>query len=145
MQIRAFVIEDNEEVRDIVCSILKERGYEVHSSSEPLNCRVYLDRDCPCPRKYACGDIFIVDLMMPNVTGLEFIDNQIRNECKAMVQNKAVMSVGWTDAARAQAKRLGCKVFDKTSLVEQLPGWLDACERRIDPNRKLVELQELFK
>lgn len=145
MKIRAFVIEDDANIRDIVCTILTERGYEVHAFSEPLYCLIYLERGCPCPRKYACGDIFIVDLMMPNMTGLEFVENQTRNGCKAITQNKAVMSAGWTHALRAEARALGCKVFSKLSLVHELPEWLDTCEKRIDPNRKLADLQELFK
>jgi CheY-like chemotaxis protein len=145
MKVRAFILDDNESVRSLISSILEERGYEVLSSSEPLFCPIYLDRECPCPVKYMCGDIFITDINMPNVTGLEFIENQIHNDCKAIVQNKAVMSGAWTDAELEYAKRLGCQIFHKPLRIDEITRWLDECEKRIDPNRKLADLQELFK
>ncbi len=143
MKIRAFVLEDDDDIRLLVSARLKRRGYEVLSFSEPLSCPIYLDRECPCPREHACGDILITDINMPNVTGLEFIENQTRNGCKGIVQNKAVMSAAWTNAKLVRAKRIGCQVFNKPDMTEKIDEWLDQCEKRIDPNRKLTDLKVL--
>jgi len=35
---------------------------------------------------------------------------------------------------------LGCKVFSKPIDVQELVGWLNECEGRIDPARMLVEI-----
>jgi len=82
---------------------------------------------------------------MPNTTGLEFIENQIRHGCKAIEKNKALMSGKWTDTELIQAKRLGCKTFEKPFKTSELLSWLDECEKRIDPNRKLSDLPLRFK
>ena len=115
MKLRAFVFEDNDALRTTISSILEKRGYEVFSYSEPLLCPVYLDRECP--HEHPCMDILITDVRMPNMTGLDFIENQRRYGCKAIVSNKAVISGAWADQelergrARGSAKqRPGCPV-----------------------------------
>jgi len=145
VKIRALVFDDEAGIRAIISYILENRGYEVLSFSDPVLCPVYLNSECPCPREYACADILITDIHMPRVTGLEFIENQMRNGCKAIAQNKAVISGAWTNDQLEQAKRLGCEVFQKPPGIDELTSWLDKCEKRIDPNRKLADLQELFK
>jgi len=145
MKLRAFVFEDNDALRDIISSILEGREYEVLSYSEPLLCPAYLDRECPCPAGSACGDIFITDNVMPNMTGLEFIENQMRHGCRAIAKNKAVISGAWTDAELERTKRLGCKTFEKPFKTRELLSWLDECEKRIDPNRSLSDLPLRFK
>ena len=140
MKIRAFVFEDYDPLRSVISSILESRRYEVLSYSEPVTCPIYLDRECRCPLEYMCGDIFIMENNMPSMTGLEFIENQTRNACKAIRKNKAVISGRWTDAELEQAKRLDCKIFEKPFKTNELLSWLDECERRIEPNRKLSDL-----
>ena len=144
MKLRVFLFEDNEALRVTISSILESRGYEVLSYPEPLFCPVYLDRECPCPSNYACGDVFITDNLMPNVTGLEFIEKQMSHGCKAIANNKAVISGVWTDAELVRARRLGCKTFEKPFRTAELLSWLDECEKRIDPNRKLSDLPLRF-
>jgi two-component SAPR family response regulator len=145
MKIRAFVFEDDENILFLISSILIERGYEVLSFPEPLFCPVYLNSECQCPMEYMCGDIFIIDVNMSNVTGLEFIENLIRNGCKSILQNKALISGAWTDADLEYAKRLDCHIFYKPFTNDEIIEWLDKCEKRIDPNRILVDRGKLFK
>jgi CheY-like chemotaxis protein len=140
MKLRAVVIDDNEQVRSVISSIMELRGYEVLSSPEPPACPVYLDSECKCPYEYECMDILITDQRTPRMTGLDFIENQARNGCKAIVKNKAVISGNWTDEELEQAKSLGCQVFNKPFKVEEIAKWLDECEKRINPNRKLAEV-----
>lgn len=140
MRLRIFVFEDNDALRSAISSLLEIRGYEVLSYSEPLLCPAYLNRECPCPQNHACGDVFITDNVMPNMTGLDFIESQKRHGCKAIAKNKAVMSATWTDAELERAKELDCKTFQKPFETNELLSWLAECEKRIDPNRKLAEL-----
>jgi len=140
MRIRAFVFDDNESNSSLISTILENRGYEVLSFSEPSICPIYLDRKCPCPKDYACGDLFIANNRMFNMTGLEFIENQTRNGCKGIVKNKAVISTTYTNAEVEKAKKLECQVFEKLSFIDKIDSWLDECEKRIDPNRKLSDL-----
>ncbi len=141
MKLRAFVLDDDEDMRSLISGLFKRRGYEVLSYSEPLFCPVYLDSQCPCLQEYACGDIFIIDVNMPNMTGLEFIENQIRNGCKADVHNMVVMSAAWTRDDVHRAKKIGCRILSKLSLTDEIDEWLTECEKRIKPDRKLMDLK----
>jgi len=76
---------------------------------------------------------------MPNMKGLEFIQRQVQKGCRGIVQNKAVMSGTWTDADIAYAGSLGCRIFEKPFMIEEIHRWLDECEKRIDTARKLIE------
>ncbi len=135
MKLRAVVVDDEELVRSLISSILEIREYEVISCSEPLFCPIYLDISCPCPQYQPCCDIIITDINMPNMTGIEFVENQKKNGCK--VPNMAIMSGLWTDADLEQAKSLGCKVFKKPLRIVEIDRWLNECEKNTDPNRKL--------
>ena len=140
MKLRVIVFEDNEALRATITSLLEMRGYEVFSYSEPLLCPVYLDRECP--HEWPCADVLITDLRMPNMTGLEYVENQARYGCKAIVQNKAVLSGAWTEEELERAKRLGCQIFEKPFEIHEMIKWLDECEKRIDPNRRLADMPE---
>jgi two-component SAPR family response regulator len=145
MKIRAFVFEDDENVLFQISSILIERGYEVLHFPEPLFCPVYLNNECQCHMEYMCGDIFIIDINMSNLTGLDFIEKLIWNGCKVISQNKAlIMSDACTDAELKRAKILDCHIFYKPLTYDEIIEWLDKCEKRIDPNRKLVDRGMLF-
>lgn len=135
MKPRVLVFEDNEAVRSLVSSYMRERGYEVHEFSEPGACPSLLDRECPCPAGYICADIIITDIDMPNITGLEFIENQQKHGCK--VRHFAVMSGSWSDAELTHAAELGCAIFNKPFRFNELSAWLDNCEKEIAPGRKL--------
>jgi CheY-like chemotaxis protein len=143
MKLRVVIFEDNEAFRTTISSMLEMRGYEVFSYSEPLLCPVYLDRECP--HEHPCMDVLLTDSRMPNMTGLDFIENQTRYGCKAIVGNKAVISGVWTDEELERAKRLGCRIFEKPFALNEINKWLDECEERIDPNRKLSDFSLSFK
>jgi len=135
MELRALVFDDNRAIRSLISSVLQERGYEVHAFSEPGACPVFLDRVCPCPVGYTCADIIITDINMPNVTGLEFIENQIKHGCQ--VSNFAAMSGSWSESEVTRATELGCKIFKKPFDFNEIISWLNHCEKNIDPSRRL--------
>lgn len=136
-----FVLEDNDTLRSMLASLLEGQGYEVESFSEPGLCPTYSDHECPCPCQYACADVIISDLNMPKVSGLEFLENRKQHGCK--VRCRAVMSGGWTEEQREQARRLGCRLFEKPFRFGEVLEWLEECIRGIDPDRKLSNLTDL--
>ena len=138
MKVRAIVLDDDDTVRTLIGDILKDRGYEVFNSSAPTFCPIYLDSNCSCPVDTHCANIIITDVIMPGMTGLEFIENQQRNGCK--VQNIAVISGRWPEEVLEHAKRLGCHTFNKPFKIDEIKKWLDTCEKRLDPNNKLSDL-----
>ncbi|MGR3301974.1 MAG: response regulator [Candidatus Scalindua sp.] len=138
VKIRAIVLDDDHVMRNLICGILKNRGYEAHASSDPLSCPVYLDSECPCPVEHICTSIIITDINMPNMTGFEFIEHQKSMGCK--VQNIAVMSGRWTNEDLEHAKRLGCHMFKKPFKIDEIEKWLDECEKKLDHNGKLSDM-----
>jgi len=139
MSLRAFVFDDDEKIRSLLSIILESRGYKVLSFPDPTYYFLYSDTECSCPPGYVCGDILITDNNMPNMKGLDFIQDRIQNGCRGIVQNKAVMSGTWTAAERAYAETLGCKIFEKPFMIVEIHKWLDECEKRMDPARKLTD------
>ena len=133
MKIRVMVFEDNEFLRPMLNEFLARRGYEVVAFSNPADCPLFRSDTC----YYACADILISDLSMPNMTGLQFIDNQIRKGCR--IQNVALMSAAWAPEEREYATKIGCHVFNKPFRFDELSVWLDDCESRINPHRVLTD------
>ena len=137
-KIKAIVIDDDELIRLTLESVLKKRGYEVQSYSEPMFCLNYLDHECICNLNSPCTDIIITDLNMPSVNGLAFIEHQIQNGCK--VDNIAVMSGYWSDQTLEKAIMIGCQIFEKPFDLKDLHQWLDGIERRMNPHGELAAL-----
>jgi len=138
MRLRAYVFDDDENIRTLLSTILMNRGYEVEAFADPKLCPLTLDQSCTCPHGLACCDFIISDLNMPHTSGLDFLETQKRKGCK--VENMALISGGWNPLLRRRARELGCQVFDKPFLISELHDWLEGCERRVDPNRKLSDL-----
>lgn len=137
-KIRAMVIDDDHVMRDLICDILENRGYEAHASSDPLSSPVYLDSECPCPIEHICTTIIITDINMPYMTGFEFLEHQNSMGCK--VQNVAVMSGRWTNEDIEHIERLGGQMFKKPFKIDELEKWLDECEKKLDHNSKLSDM-----
>jgi CheY-like chemotaxis protein len=135
MKIRAFVFDDDEIVRSLITTVFERRGYEVYGFSEPRACPLLLDRECPCPKDHVCADIIISDLNMPNMSGLELIENQIKHGCKT--PNFALISGDWSESELKRAQEIGCMTFSKPVGVGELTDWMNQCEKRIDPKRQL--------
>jgi len=141
MKIRAIVLDDDDTIRTLTSEILKDRGYEVYSFSEPFLSPVYLNSKCTCPAEHLCSTIVITDINMPNMSGLEFLEHQKSMGCK--IQKVAVMSGRWTNEALAHANRLGCHTFNKPFKIDEIKKWLDECEKELGCNSKLKDMQAL--
>ncbi len=135
-RVRVILLDDNEGVRSILTEILKERGYEVFPYSDPGICPLQLERECLCSKGQACADIIISDVDMPSMTGLEFIENQKKKNCK--IRHVVLISGGWTEERLERAHNLGCKTFSKPFPFGQFHNWLDEIEKSIEPTRELT-------
>ena len=136
IRFRAVLLEDNDAIRKALRETLANRGYEIFSFTSPAICPMQLEPECRCKGGQRCVDIIISDLDMPTITGLQFIENQKRKNCKC--QHIALMSGFWTEEDELQAKKFGCKVFSKPFDLFELNQWLDRVERQISPTRKLT-------
>jgi len=130
-KLRALLFEDDPVLRELLTLLLQTRGFDVHAYSEPLHCPVYTQGgSCGCPDGVACSDLLITDVEMPRVTGLQMLADQFGRGCRTDVRNVAVMSGGWTEQRREEARELGCRTFDKPFDVRELDRWLGECADR---------------
>ena len=138
MSARVFIFDDDELIRTTLKYFVEQEGFKVSAFSQPDHCSVYYSGDCMCPQKEACADIIITDVNMPGVSGLSFIENQIRKGCK--VQHIAVMSGDWTDPGLKQAKSWGCQVFYKPFSILKLKQWLDGIRQDFSENHPVIKI-----
>jgi CheY-like chemotaxis protein len=137
MKYRTILCEDNGSVRELLNYILEERGHEVFSFKDAGDCPLSSLTECKCNHINLCTDIIITDISMPKVTGLEFIEKLKKNGCR--INNIALVSGYWTEEYIAKAEELGCAVFHKPVLPDELFEWIESCEKKIDPQRVLSE------
>jgi DNA-binding response OmpR family regulator len=134
-KMRVILFDDNQQTRELLELLLQQKGFEVFMYSDPILCPLQHSHDCQCDEQQQCADIVITDIDMPNVSGLEFIENQVRKGCK--IQNIAIMSGEWSESKIKLAEKLGCSVFVKPFDVSSLTKWLEECEVRMDKNKNL--------
>ncbi len=132
---RVLLLEDTVSILKLLTEFLEDRGYEVLGFSSPAICPLQMKPECRCGENQRCTDIIISDLQMPAITGLTFIENQRKKNCKC--KHVALISAYWTDKDLARAQTLKCKTFTKPFFFPELDKWLDHVEKTIDPGREL--------
>ena len=135
MEYRAFIFDDQKDIRQILYSLFDRRGYEVFAFPHPGICPLSEEEICPCPIEQACADIILSDVNMPIKNGLDFIEEQIQKGCRC--KHFALMSGDFTDGDVSKAKSLGIKIFKKPFKLKEVINWLGQIENDIDPKRKL--------
>jgi CheY-like chemotaxis protein len=135
-KLRIILLDDNDVLRTMLTEILADRGYEVFAFSNPAICPLQMMPACRCTGNQRCTDILISDLDMPKMTGLDFIENQKKKNCKC--QHVALMSGSWTEQDLLRAQQLGCKTFPKPLPFQEFCEWLDEVEKSIEPLRELA-------
>jgi len=121
---QAVIIDDDPLVRNLLKTILKNLGYETQTYESPL--------EVPCianPQAASCfntdspPELLITDIKMPGMTGIEFLLNITRKECK--IKKMAIMSGYWDENYSKRAIELGCKRFEKPFQVEDIKSWVE--------------------
>jgi len=120
---RILVIDDDKEVRELICIMLRSEGYEVFEASNG-------SEGIKVIKKEPEFDIVITDLIMPEKEGIETI-SEIRNE----YPNIKILAIsgggkGGTLNYLTIAKGMGAdstlgKPFVKQELIEAIQGLLD--------------------
>jgi len=132
---RIILLDDIDSIRDTFAKLLTIHGYEVFSFSNPTICPLQIEPECRCNKNQTCTDIIISDLDMPSMTGLNFIENQRKKNCKC--QHVALMSGLWTEEKLSHAHELGCKIFMKPVSAKDILKWIEEVEKYINPDREL--------
>jgi len=120
----ALLFEDNTLCRDLMTEILMEKDYEVTAFADPTSYVASNIGNRGCPDN-ACADALITDNQMPGMSGLELIQWMNDRGCKLPNHRKAVISGSWSNEEYKQAQRLGCKIFQKPTSIDEIHRWLD--------------------
>lgn len=80
---RIIFFEDDPHIRKMVKLLAKSNGYEIFTYENPTLCPIQQSQVCQCREKEACADFVITDIDMPHVSGLDFIEEQIKKDAKS--------------------------------------------------------------
>jgi CheY-like chemotaxis protein len=119
-KLRVIVFEDNQALSDLFKKILQGFGHHVHTFSDPTVFHVCRDPECEHHEDFPCADALIVDIMMPNMTGIEFLKLQRERGCKILPENKALMSAVTSSQQQAAVEEFGCHFFKKGGFNDQV-------------------------
>ena len=130
---KILVIEDDQSLANLLKIALTQKGHEVLIYSDPTACPVYIDHASLCARETPCADVIISDYILPNMSGLDFYKIQRGRGCKALDQNKALITgSAITDEIKKDMEELGCHFIKKPFTIAEVIQWVDTCEKRLD-------------
>ena len=118
MSLIVDIVEDDDAVRDSLCALLEAYGYTARGYP---SAELFLQRGADAP-----GDCLIVDLHMPEMTGLELLET-LRSQD---VRVPALILTGRHDPSlEPRIERVNVvKLLHKPIQDEQLFGWIEqAC------------------
>ena len=138
MNLRIFVIDDEESIRDSFRIHLEGQGHEVLTADKPHACAVFQGHDCD--RDYPCGHMLLIDHFLPGMNGLDFIQMMEQRGCKGAMRNKVLMSGDTTAVDKEKAERLGCHIIQKPLTLGKLDQIVDEVQATVDLNEKLANL-----
>jgi CheY-like chemotaxis protein len=138
MNLRIFVIDDEPCIAETFRWHLSDQGHEVICGTEPTACKIY--QGGVCDHDDPCGDILFVDMYMPKMNGLEFIEHMEKKGCKGVTRNKVIMTSSIENVDIQRGIALGCLVIQKPITLAQIDALIDEIKKNIPPDRKLADL-----
>ena len=114
MKPSVLVVDDDAAMRELLTILLAEEGYPVRSAGDAYEAMDMVSSDPP--------GLLLVDLMMPGVSGIEFLTRLRRDSRWAALP---VILISAHPRLREMAQELGAcaalaKPFDLTHLLEQI-------------------------
>jgi CheY-like chemotaxis protein len=122
---RIIVIDDDVAIRELYTLYFEELGYQVVAAADPTVCESLLNAH-NCQKNAPCGEIILVDMHMPKMTGLEFITRRVELGCKSVLKQTALLSGNLTDSDQDTLNRLGCHYFHKPVRMSQIHAWVES-------------------
>ena len=113
---RVLVVDDDADIRAMLAMVLKDRGFDVSQAASAFEVLDHLDG--------LNSDVFLVDVMMPQVDGMELCrrlrqEPHTRYACIILVSAKA-HALDKVEGLRAGADDYITKPFDPDELVERV-------------------------
>ena len=119
---RILVVDDNHDTCELLARILRRAGHEASCETSPRDALAHLGSNTP--------DLVILDVMMPEMTGLEVL-KALRKEPRTARVAVVVFTALSDDRTREEARRLGASGY-----VVKGTGWPDLhaeIEKHIGP------------
>ncbi len=110
---RALIFDDDVSILQLLKAVLSNMDYEVFTYNEPTVCPIYERNAEHCNQKAPCADILITDFEMPQMNGIELLQNQTRRGCPLNPRNKTVISGNESIGNDETIKQLGVSFFKK--------------------------------
>ena len=129
-KLKVIIFEDDKTTTHLLSTILKVLGCEVSAFPDPTAYSHLCPPDSKCPKEVPCADVIISDIMMPHVTGTEFLRLLQKRDCKILNSNRALMSAGATQLQQIEAKELGYHFISKPFRIDRLRQWIIDCTNR---------------
>ena len=128
-QIHILVVEDDNDINELLCNIVRESGYCPQSAYSGTEAMIYLEN-----QKW---DMILLDLMLPGMTGEEILKKITEQNSLPVI----IISAKLGQQTKIEALRIGAddyitKPFD----VEEVSARIDSLLRR---NRRSNELQSI--
>jgi CheY-like chemotaxis protein len=107
-----LIVDDDQEINDIVGMILESRGYRVRSAENGREALAAVRKSTP--------DLVLLDLMMPVMTGVEFLEEMRKDPALANVP--VLILSAWAEHAVDLPNVAGivCKPFQLKDLLGQI-------------------------
>lgn len=124
-ELTAVVFDDDEIFHVLFTRIFKSNKINVICYSKPDLYFCMQPEIEKCPVDSPCVDFLLTDQMMPDMTGLEFLQRARQLDCKIPDCCKAIISGNWVDEDIEEAKKLVRNVFVKSESKELILGWIE--------------------
>lgn len=141
-KLRVILIEDDPTITLLLKTVLTKLGHHVVTFPDPTayTCPDLNKTICFCPQEFPCADIFISDILMPNMSGIDFFKRQRAGGCKVPDENKAFISATENEEHFDAIEELGCNYFKKPFKSVELIKWVETCAERIPEDRILAKV-----
>lgn len=140
MKLRIIVIDDEKSIRYTFSEFLTSLGHEVINAEHPLAEPVC--KKTQCTNEVACADGYLVDLSMPHMTGIQFLESLFKRGCKSPPANRVLMSAYLTKEALDKASELGVTVVLKPLTFNKISELIKEMQNHINPHRRLTDPHE---
>jgi len=131
-QIHILVVEDDNDINELLCNIVRESGYCPQSAYSGTEAMIYLEN-----QKW---DMILLDLMLPGMTGEEILKKITEQNSLPVI----IISAKLGQQTKIEALRIGAddyitKPFD----VEEVSARIDSLLRRYRRSNELQAIKEL--
>lgn len=131
-KLRIIIYEDDPALANLLRQALTSAGHTVQTFTDPTICPVYKEHRGKCPKDKTCADVIISDYMMPEMTGVDYFRLQKKRGCKALTENKALITGSAMHADLKQAiDDLGCHYIKKPFKLVEVLTWVEKCAKRL--------------